>query len=179
MDWKFGLVELFDHTIPWVILGLLVAAWIDPLLADTTLRTLPNYVQVPLFALIGIPVYVCASGSTPVAAVLIFQGVSPGAAFVFHRRTGDERNDLGILTQLHGRSRPGFCCQWPWSDCSRFCSGCSRGANPLRYGLHHHEAGISWSVVTLVVLGVLFIASLMRQGLRGAMAQISEPIHNH
>lgn len=32
---------------------------------------------------IGIPLYICASASTPIAAALILKGVSPGAALVF------------------------------------------------------------------------------------------------
>jgi hypothetical protein len=37
-----------------------------------------------LFMLVlGIPLYICATASTPVAAALILKGVSPGAALVF------------------------------------------------------------------------------------------------
>lgn len=32
---------------------------------------------------IGIPLYICASASTPVAAALVLKGISPGAALVF------------------------------------------------------------------------------------------------
>lgn len=33
--------------------------------------------------LVGIPLYICASASTPIAAALILKGISPGAALVF------------------------------------------------------------------------------------------------
>jgi hypothetical protein len=36
-----------------------------------------------LMLVIGIPVYVCAAASTPIAATLMLKGMSPGAAFVF------------------------------------------------------------------------------------------------
>lgn len=36
-----------------------------------------------LMALVGIPMYTCATSSTPLAAALILKGVSPGAALVF------------------------------------------------------------------------------------------------
>ena len=36
-----------------------------------------------LMLVIGIPIYICASASTPVAAALILKGISPGAALVF------------------------------------------------------------------------------------------------
>ena len=32
---------------------------------------------------VGIPLYICATASTPIAAALILKGVSPGAALVF------------------------------------------------------------------------------------------------
>jgi uncharacterized membrane protein YraQ (UPF0718 family) len=36
-----------------------------------------------IMLLVGIPMYVCASASTPIAAALILKGISPGAALVF------------------------------------------------------------------------------------------------
>ncbi len=36
-----------------------------------------------LMLAVGIPLYICATASTPVAAALILKGVSPGAALVF------------------------------------------------------------------------------------------------
>ncbi|PIE55434.1 MAG: hypothetical protein CSA35_00855 [Dethiosulfovibrio peptidovorans] len=36
-----------------------------------------------LMSLVGIPIYICATASTPLAAALIMKGVSPGAALVF------------------------------------------------------------------------------------------------
>jgi hypothetical protein len=36
-----------------------------------------------LMLIMGVPLYICATASTPIAAVLILKGVSPGAALVF------------------------------------------------------------------------------------------------
>ena len=46
---------------------------------------------------IGIPLYVCASASVPVAAALILKGLSPGAALVF-LMTGPATNAAGLVT---------------------------------------------------------------------------------
>ena len=101
---RFGLVELFDHTMPWIVVGLLIAAVAQPILSQAWLTAIPSAAQVPLFALIGIPMYVCASGATPIAAVLIASGVSPGAALAF-LLAGPATNltTFGILASLHGR----------------------------------------------------------------------------
>jgi len=36
-----------------------------------------------IMLLVGVPMYICATASTPIAAALILKGVSPGAALVF------------------------------------------------------------------------------------------------
>jgi hypothetical protein len=47
--------------------------------------------------LVGIPLYVCATGSVPIAAALILKGLSPGAALVF-LITGPATNAASIAT---------------------------------------------------------------------------------
>ena len=58
----------------------------------------------PLLAVLGMPMYVCASSATPLVAVLIHKGVSPGAAIAF-LLTGPATNatTYGVLAKLHGR----------------------------------------------------------------------------
>jgi len=45
--------------------------------------------------LVGIPIYVCATGSVPIAAMMIAKGISPGAALVF-LMTGPATNSATI-----------------------------------------------------------------------------------
>ena len=54
---------------------------------------------------VGIPIYICASASTPIAAALILKGVSPGAALVF-LLAGPATNlaSLSMLTGLMGKN---------------------------------------------------------------------------
>ena len=96
--------EVIDTTGPWIVIGLSLAAVIEPM-HTRWIDLLPTgFGQVELFALLGIPVYVCASGATPLVAVLIYKGISPGAALAF-LLTGPATNvtTFGILSQLHGR----------------------------------------------------------------------------
>ena len=103
--WRTGFVDVLDETGPWIVFGLAVAALMAAELDLSGLASLPNSIQLPLFALIGLPVYVCAPGATPLVAVLIALGVSPGAALVF-LLTGPATNvtTFGVLTKLHGRA---------------------------------------------------------------------------
>jgi len=43
---------------------------------------MPPILQMILILVISVPLYICATGSIPLAAVLILKGISPGAAFV-------------------------------------------------------------------------------------------------
>lgn len=56
-----------------------------------------NFLSMILMLLIGIPLYVCAAASTPIAASLIMKGISPGAALVF-LLTGPATNAITIAT---------------------------------------------------------------------------------
>lgn len=175
----FGLVELFDHTFPWVLAGLLVAAWVEPMLSSTLFDAIPSYLQVPLFAIIGIPVYVCASGSTPLAAIAIHKGVSPGAAIAF-LIAGPATNitTFGIMSKLHGKK-------------TALAFGVAVAMGAIGAGLlvdcfaiqavldlhaHTHESSDYLGWIGIGIITVLFLVSLTRQGPRGAMSQITSPI---
>lgn len=101
---RFGLGELVDHTLPWIVVGLLAAAMIVPFVDADSLAGLPKMWAVPALALLGMPMYVCASGATPFVAVLVAAGLSPGAAIAF-LLTGPATNvsSFGVLSALHGR----------------------------------------------------------------------------
>jgi uncharacterized protein len=99
-----GLGDVVDRTAPWILLGLAVAAVAQPFLSAGWPARIPDILEVPLFALVGLPAYVCASGATPIVAVLLAGGVSPGAALAF-LLTGPATNvtTFGVLAKLHGR----------------------------------------------------------------------------
>ena len=62
-----------------------------------------------VMAVAGIPVYVCATASVPIAAALIAKGVSPGAALVF-LMTGPATNAATIfaVSNVMGRRTAGI-----------------------------------------------------------------------
>lgn len=62
---RAGFVEVVGDTAPWILIGLAIAAALDPSRLTPWVARLPAGVDVPLFALVGIPVYVCASAATP------------------------------------------------------------------------------------------------------------------
>jgi hypothetical protein len=103
---RFAFVDLFDNLFAWILFGVAAAAaiqaWLPP---DVLNQILGGQVRsMLLMALIGVPMYVCAEASTPIAAVLIANGVSPGAAIVF-LLVGPATNigSLGVLWRELGR----------------------------------------------------------------------------
>lgn len=83
MAYAFG--DLLGDIGKWLLLGIGIAGLISYLVpADFFIRYLNNEI-LSLFIMlgIGIPLYICASASTPVAAALVLKGLSPGAALVF------------------------------------------------------------------------------------------------
>ena len=82
--YRFVFRELVPDIGWWLLLGLLLSGLIVALLPPDILATLPGGpIAQMLFALvIGIPLYICAAASTPLAAALLMKGMAPGAALV-------------------------------------------------------------------------------------------------
>ena len=178
---RFGLVDLFDHTMPWVLAGLLIAAWIEPILGHELFQEVPTVLQVPLFALIGIPLYVCASGATPIAAIAIHKGISPGAGLAF-LLAGPATNvtTFGILSRLHGRRVAVAFGVVVTLGAVLAGLAIDLLAVEVLTDLHsqeHHEISL-WQCGALIGLVGLFVASLFRQGPRGVVEQIIRPVHH-
>ena len=173
-----GLTEIVDHTGPWILLGLGLAALAEPELRAGLLAHLPPGWDVPLFALLGMPLYVCASGATPLVAVLIAHGVSPGAGLAL-LLTGPATNisTFGVLARLHGTPvalrfgvfmailavAAGYVCN--------FFLGAYQV--PVAQAMEH--GGVhALRLGSAVGLAVLFGASVLRQGARGFFSQVLE-----
>ncbi|HZL10838.1 MAG TPA: SO_0444 family Cu/Zn efflux transporter [Prolixibacteraceae bacterium] len=82
---NYAFIELLQDIAKWLILGFLVAALIAVLLPADFFSLFKGYgfIEILVVLAASIPIYVCATGSIPIAAVLLMKGVSPGAALVF------------------------------------------------------------------------------------------------
>ena len=82
---KFAVDDLWGDLAGWFFAGLLLAGVISAIIPqELMVQYLGGGLHSMLIMLIvGIPMYICATASTPVAAALILKGVSPGAALVF------------------------------------------------------------------------------------------------
>ena len=179
---RVGLIEVVDKTAPWIVLGLVVAAVMEPMIENSALVSMPAVLQVPFFGLLGMPVYVCASGATPLVAVLLVAGVSPGAGLAF-LLTGPATNvtTFGLLKELHGRR-----------EALGFGALVAFSAIALGYIVnlilpqlvlptldagvgHEHGPGgtaMGFAHIAAMALCLLFLLSIVRQGPRGFIGQV-------
>ncbi len=82
---NYAYFEFLQDIVKWLIIGLLIAALFAVFIPDDFFATYikSDFLGMIIILAASIPVYVCATSSVPIAAVLLLKGISPGAALVF------------------------------------------------------------------------------------------------
>ncbi len=99
---RYGFSTLLGETAKSLLTGLAAGAILNMMVPDSFFEKIASaggLVEMLAMLAFGIPLYVCASASVPVAAVLIAKGISPGAAFVF-LMTGPASNTVSFTFML-------------------------------------------------------------------------------
>jgi len=174
---RFGYGPAVDNTATWILIGLLLSSMLMPYVDRAWIASLPAGVDVPIAALLGLPLYVCATGSTPLAAMLLVTGLSPGAVLAL-LLTGPATNvtTFGVLRRLHGgRAALLFAASmWLGTIALGYLVNAllpELGNTSLLSGEHEHGT-TSW--FWLIALGGLFAVSLLRQGVRPFFERLFE-----
>lgn len=80
----YAATDLVRDTTIWLLIGLFFAALVQTYVPGDFLAKWGNGIPAMLvMVLISVPMYICATASTPIAAGLLLAGVSPGAVLVF------------------------------------------------------------------------------------------------
>jgi len=76
---------IFLDAAPYLFLGFGVAGLLHIFIPDEKIMAYlgGGLASMLIMLVVGIPLYICATASTPIAAALIAKGMSPGTAFVF------------------------------------------------------------------------------------------------
>lgn len=101
---SYGFGSMIEDTAKWLIIGLGAAALITVLVPQSFfLQWGDGLLAMIVMVVVGLPMYICATASTPVAAGFLFAGVSPGAALVF-MLTGPATNiaTMGVIKEQLG-----------------------------------------------------------------------------
>ena len=177
-----GFGDAVDHTAPWIVFGLILAAVVEAFLPTSWLQRLPAALEIPAFALLGLPTYVCASSATPFVAVLLFKGVSPGAALAF-LLTGPATNvtTFGVLARLHGR-KIALCFSVTIILLAVAMGYLTNAILPQiqTTALEGAAAGAPSKpeLLCLILLAGLYTFSLLKRGVRGFVGEISLKGHH-
>lgn len=83
MEYAFG--EMIADIGRWLLVGVVVAGVISAVMPPDVLSDYvgSGFLSYVVMLVVALPLYVCATASTPIAASLLLKGLSPGAALVF------------------------------------------------------------------------------------------------
>ncbi|AZG71997.1 SO_0444 family Cu/Zn efflux transporter [Shewanella livingstonensis] len=101
----YAATDLIKDTTVWLLVGLFFAALVQTYVpADFLVKWGDGVLAMLVMVLVSIPMYICATASTPIAAGLLLAGVSPGAVLVF-MMAGPATNiaTLGVVTKELGK----------------------------------------------------------------------------
>lgn len=81
---RYAFVEMMEDIGKWLIVGLVIAGIITAVVPDEWFATFQNnsLASILFVLLFSIPMYLCATGSIPIAMALMMKGLTPGAALV-------------------------------------------------------------------------------------------------
>ncbi len=183
---RYALVEMVDHVGPWLVAGVAIAALAEPIFDDAVFVGASGALLVIGAAIVGVPTYVCASGATPLVAVLLHKGLSPGAAIAFVL-TGPAVNVVTSKVLARAAGRGAVVAFAGVTVAGAAAAGFTVDALAVQGGLDLHAAAAAEAtplqVVSLVLVGALLAASLLRQGLRGFIGQVTSQLgtghHEH
>lgn len=151
-----------------ILLGGVIAFYLPESFVTSHLGT--GWQPMLLMLVIGIPIYICAAASTPIAAALILKGMSPGVALVF-LLAGPATNitSLPVIAKTLG-----------WQSVARYLAAIAACAlllgvatNALYAGIGvdiqatvahgHHPVSLTIRVTFAIVLLVSMITALMTE----------------
>lgn len=81
---RYGFVDMVQNIGRWLLIGLAIGAAITVFVPDGFFTFFAGYPLLAMVAvvIVAVPMYVCSTGSIPIALSLMLKGLSPGAAFV-------------------------------------------------------------------------------------------------
>ncbi len=176
--------ELFQHVGAWMILGIVGAALLEVALPQEAFAGVKGwFAQFAVISLVAVPSYVCTPSATPLAAVLIAKGLSPGAVLVglllgpatnvatlvFLRRWfGTRAAVVGVLAVVAMSWTIGFLIDFFWAG--SVISAAEEVA---------HSHGIIWQALA-ALSGLLLLRAVFRAGVRGFLSTLQgEHGHSH
>jgi hypothetical protein len=176
-------IAAVEHALPWLLVGLVAAAFLEPLLPATALAAARGPVGVLGAVALGAPLYLCAPAALPVALVFLHKGASAGAVVAFLLSAPAMNvTTFGVIARAVSRRAAvvfgaaivvGAVVVGVVVDAVTGASSSSSAA--ALHALATTEPTLL-QTASLVVVVVATVWSLVRQGARGFLAQIVEAL---
>lgn len=173
-----------DHLAAFYVIGLVVAAAVEAALEPALIAKLGAPLDVFVGAFAAIPAYVCAQGTTPLAAVLVHKGLSVGAALAI-LMVGPATN-LGVIGVIRRRLGARAAALFAAGNIAiAVVAGLAanafvpRSTVPEVHALVAHDhLGFEW--ICAIALAALLLRSLFRLGPRAWFgALLADHDHDH
>lgn len=172
---RYAFVEMMQDIGRWLLLGLLVAGLITVFVPDSFFAL---FADKPLLSMLlvlafAVPMYLCATGSIPIAVTLILKGLSPGTALVL-LMAGPAVNvaSMLVISKVMGKKTLALYLLSIVSGAIFFGLGIDYllprewFATPLAYIHDCHEHGMSWFNFSCLVVLLLLLANAFIQRYR-------------
>jgi uncharacterized membrane protein YraQ (UPF0718 family)/copper chaperone CopZ len=172
---RYAFVEMIQDIGRWLLLGLVVAGLITVFVPDSFFAL---FADKPLLSMLlvlafAVPMYLCATGSIPIAVALMLKGLSPGTALVL-LMAGPAVNvaSMLVISKVMGKKTLALYLLSIVSGAIFFGLGIDYllprewFATPLAYINDCHEHGMSWFNLSCLVVLLLLLANAFIQRYR-------------
>lgn len=184
---QYGFSSVLDDIALSLLVGLLLTGVLAGLLPDDFFNEVLGWGSgiMPMLAMIGVglPLYLCAAASTPIAAALVAKGLSPGAALVF-LLVGPATNlaTMTVVGQLLGRRHLGI--YLGAIVCVSLAAGLLLDAtladtiHVVPFGGREQDSDgvFAFKALAAVALCLLLLRSLARKGFRALWRETAEQL---
>lgn len=164
-----GYGHLIDHTAPWILFGLVMAATLAPTPGWQLLADAPLWIYA-LVLLLALPLHWCATGVTPIVAVLVVAGLPLSAALAF-LLLGPAIN-LGLLQFIRQQYGVVVAASLVVVVVTVAIGGGLLWPLPLVLALDLSQPPASWQYLAAVLLALIIAISLFRQGARAFSGEL-------
>ena len=171
---KQGYQHQLDHTAPWVLLGWTLAATLSATSAWAFLDQ-ALWLQVLVMIIVAFPFALCATGITPVIAVLLIAGLSPGAAIAFFLIAPTISLELlKTFKQQQGVFAAMSLAMLMLGGAFLIGLGLNQYIDVIALPWLDQEQGSYswWQIASLVIILILYFSSLLRRGARSFIAEL-------
>jgi uncharacterized membrane protein YraQ (UPF0718 family) len=187
MVYAYG--KLINDISLWLAIGIIGGALVSHLLPNDFFTNVDHLQSRLLILLIGVPVYICASATTPLAAALVLKGLSPGAALLL-LLVGPATNisNIAVLQKYIGRKGVliniaaimsvglflSYFVDWLYQDFLHV-----NFQQSMKLNTHHHDDANWLGIASSLALIVLLLKGIFIEEVRPRLAKKGACQHDH